>query len=168
MLPIALPCLRGDRIELRCMRRDDASALLDIYGDPVVMRYTDEDPFPDVGIVFRMLQSAHTLLSEGKSLEWAIVPVDGGSLIGTCGLHSFDTSLDQAEVGCLLKQSAWGNGYMKEAINLLMLYAKTSLGLAKLIADVHPDNGRAQRLFKHLGFERGGPELWFMSLADQA
>lgn len=145
----------------------DAPALLEIYGDPVVMRYTDEKPFKDVGTVFLMLQSVQTLLSSGESLEWAIVPLDGGQAIGTCGLHSFNESFDTAEVGCLLRQSAWGNGYMKDAINLLKVYAKDALALRHLMADVHLDNKRAQQLFKALGFRQRSPALWTLGFVDQ-
>jgi RimJ/RimL family protein N-acetyltransferase len=150
------------------MCASDASALLEIYGDPVVMKYTDEKPFPDLGTVFLMLQSVQTLLSSGESLEWAIVPVDGEGVIGTCGLHTFNESFDTAEVGCLLRQSSWGNGYMKDAINLLKVYARETLGLSRLMADVHLDNKRARQLFKALGFRQHSPELWTFELIDQS
>lgn len=166
MLPVVLPCLRGDRIELRSMRRDDAAALFEIYGDPVVMRYTDEDPFPNLETVSLMLRSVQALLSEGASLEWGIAPAGDGSLVGTCGLHSFDQSLNKAEVGCLLRRSAWGNGYMNEAINLLIIYAKNTLGSSQLVANVAPGNQRAQRLFEHLGFRRSDQQWWIMDLAN--
>lgn len=151
MLPTTLPRLQGDTIALRSMRSSDALALLAIYGDPAVMKYTDEAPFENLETVSLMLQSVHTLLAKGASLEWAIVPVDGNTPVSTCGLHSFDASLHITEVGCLLRQSAWGNGYMREAINLLAIYARDVLGLRRLVADIHADNRRAQRLFEKLG-----------------
>jgi ribosomal-protein-alanine N-acetyltransferase len=167
MLPTTLPRLQGDRIELRCMRESDALALLDIYGDPAVTAYTDEKPFENVATVFLMLDSVQRLLRSGESLEWAIVPVGSDTPIGTCGIHSLDEALKKAEVGCLLKQSAWGKGYMKEAVNLLMVYARESLGLRYLAADVHADNKRARQLFRTLGFRQDSPESWIMDLADQ-
>lgn len=150
------------------MSERDTLALFDIYGDPAVMQYTDEEPFENVGTVHLMLQSVQALLSRGESLEWAIVVMDNETLIGTCGLHSFDATFDSAEVGCLLRQSAWGHGYMKEAINLLTAYAKDTLGLRHLMADVHPENKRAQQLFRALGFRHPRPELWTKDLVEQA
>ena len=62
------------------------------------------------------------------------------------------------EVGCLLRQSAWGNGYMADAIGLLTAYARDVLRLKRLCAAVAPENERAQCLFKKLGYrqERSG------------
>lgn len=40
---------------------------------------------------------------------------------------------------------------MREAINLLAIYARDVLGLRRLVADIHADNRRAQRLFEKLG-----------------
>jgi len=164
MLPSTLPRLKGARIKLRSMNSSDACALLGIYGDPVVMRYTDEEPFDGLETVSIMLESVHALLVKGESLEWAVV-LDGSDIvIGTCGLHSFNEPLHAAEVGCLLRQSAWGNGYMRETLNLLIPYAREVLGLRLLIADIDSDNHRAQRLFEKLGFQRAEPELWRMVL----
>lgn len=167
MLPTILPCLQGSGIELRCMGEGDAPSLFEIYGDPVVMQYTDEEPFENIGTVSLMLESVQTLLRRGESLEWAIVATESHTLIGTCGLHSFDEALTSAEVGCLLRQSAWGQGYMKNAINLLIRYAKDTLSLRHLIADVHPDNERAQQLFRALGFQHPSPAVWTLDLVDQ-
>lgn len=167
MLPATLPRLQSDRIELRSMGHSDALALLEIYGDPLVMKYTDEKPFENLWTVSLMLQSVHNFLVEGKSLEWAIVLKGSDTPIGTCGLHSFDESLHVAEVGCLLKQSAWGSGYMTDAVNLLTIYARDVLGLRQLVADVHSANERAHRLFEKQGFRRDSPELWSMELTTQ-
>lgn len=153
-LPTVLPVLRGRRLDLRSMDERDAAALLDIYGDPLVMRYTDEDPFPDLATIGAMLGSVRSLLATGESLEWAIVLHEGEVLVGTCGLHSFDQMADAAEVGCLLRRSAWGAGYMTEAVGLLAGFARDELRLRRLRADVAPENARAQGLFKRLGYRR--------------
>jgi ribosomal-protein-alanine N-acetyltransferase len=164
-LPTVLPELQGARIILRTMGDADAASLFDIYGDPQVMEFTDESPFPDLKTVDVMLQSVGALLVEGTSLEWAVALKNSGALLGTCGLHSFDEASGTAEVGCLLKQSAWGHGYMSEAIHLLMTYARDVLRLDRLAADVAPENKRAQRLFDKLGYRQNQAGLWAASLA---
>ena len=149
--PGVLPVLRSERLVLRAMDDADAQALLDLYGDPLVMRYTDEEPFADLETVALMLASVRRLLATGELLEWAVVARDG-HLIGTCGLHSFDRTLRTAEVGCLLMPAAWGGGYMAEAIGLLTGFAKEVLLLQRLTADVADENDQAQRFFKKLGY----------------
>ncbi|QGZ40452.1 GNAT family N-acetyltransferase [Pseudoduganella flava] len=154
MLPAVLPVLRGAALALRPMEDGDAAALFAIYGDALVMRYTDEEPFPDLATVGVMLASVRRLLASGESLEWAIVRTDGGDVIGTCGLHSFDAPARSAQVGCLLRRSAWGHGHMYEALRLLATCASGELGLHRLLADVDPHNERALRMSERLGYRR--------------
>lgn len=167
MLPVTLPLLQSHRIELRTIVHSDASALFEVYGDELVMRYTDEQPFENLATVSLMLESIRKLLIEGKSLEWGVVLKKTGTLVGTCGLHSFNEPLQAAEIGCVLKSGVWGNGYMKEALAILIFYAKDVLKLKELVADVHTENERAQRLFENLGFRRASTELWRMWLTPQ-
>lgn len=155
-----LPLLQGQRVTLRAMADSDAPALFTIYGDPQVMQYTDEPPFPAPATVALMLQSVRRLLAQGASLEWAIVRSDSGALIGTCGLHSFDAPRRHAEIGCLLQRAAWGQGYMQEAVGLLLHYAAQTLALNAVSADIAPANQRAQRLFRKLGFQQTAPASW--------
>jgi len=164
MLPTTLPPLQGDRIRLRSMTDRDAPALFGIYGDPLVMQYTDEAPFSDLETVAIMLRSVRTLLAQGRSLEWAVVAEGTGTLVGTCGLHGFDAQFHTAQIGCLLKRSAWGCGYMQEAVRLLTVYARDVLRLRRLLADVHPGNDRAHRLFARLGFRRELHAMWSTEL----
>lgn len=149
------------------MDEHDASALFAIYGDPLVMRYTNEEPFPDLSTVGLMLASVGRLLASGQSLEWAIVPSGGGGVIGTCGLHSFDAVSRTAQVGCLLRTSAWGQGFMTEAIGVLALYAAEVLRLEGLTADVAPENDRARRLFARLGYRDDGGGM-LLTILDAA
>lgn len=156
-IPVSLPTLNGESLILRAMVDDDANDLFAIYGDPRVMQYTDEAPFPTLSTVGIMLKSVHDLLARRLSLEWAIVLRGSGKVIGTCGLHSFDIVHGLAEVGCLLKQIEWGKGYMAEALTLLSIFATDVIKLKRLIADVESRNEQALRLFHKLGYYRSGP-----------
>ena len=163
IIPTTLPTLQSQVLTLRPMADGDAASLFEIYGDPLVMKYTDEPPFPDLATVGIMLKSVRALLLDGRSLEWAIVS-RGDGVVGTCGLHSFDTVLGVAEVGCLLKRGAWGRGLMAEALALLTGFAADVLKLKRLIADVAPENRRARRLFDKLGYRQERPGILAIDL----
>ncbi|MBJ7264967.1 MAG: GNAT family N-acetyltransferase [Burkholderiaceae bacterium] len=150
----SLPIIRGNVLNLRPMRDTDAARILEIYGDPLVMKYTDEKPFADLTTVSTMLRSVRTLFHEGQSLEWAIELNGADLIIGTCGLHTFDKPSATAEVGCLLHREAWGNGHMTHALNLLAKFAAEKVQIRRLLADVAPENQRALRLFNRLGYRR--------------
>ncbi|MGE6150237.1 GNAT family N-acetyltransferase [Aeromonas media] len=150
-LPSDLPVLLTPRLLLRPLGVPDSADLFAIYGDPEVMRFVGEPPFPELATVSQMLASVERLLAVGESLEWGLVLRESGHLVGTCGLHSFETGLPQAELGCMLARSHWGRGLMGEALSAVMEYAG-ELGIHTLLADIEPDNLPSQRLFRRLDF----------------
>jgi RimJ/RimL family protein N-acetyltransferase len=163
--PTELPTLETARLLLRPMRQEDAPALFAIYGDPEVMRYAGDEPFPDEATVAVMLRSVARLLAAGESLEWAVVERALGRPVGTCGLHGFDEAADAAEVGCLLARAAWGRGLMREALPALFRYARDELGVRLLLADIDAPNHRSIRLFESLGFVHTRATLYERELA---
>ena len=62
--------------------------------------------------------------------------------------------LDQTrEVGFVLKEEFWGNGYMTEALNLLFNYAFVQLKISVIWAGHYENNRHSERLLRKLGFE---------------
>ncbi|MEM1252331.1 MAG: GNAT family N-acetyltransferase [Cyanobacteria bacterium P01_H01_bin.21] len=150
--PAILPELETDRLTLRSMSVSDKASLFAIYGDPEVMRFASDETFPTPATVDEMLSSVNRLFSEQISLEWGIERRADQALIGTCGLHSFDLTNNLAEVGCMLARSAWGHGYMQEALNEVIRYAVCDRKIKCLQADIDALNHRSIRLFSKLGF----------------
>lgn len=71
--------------------------------------------------------------------------------IGYCGLL-FDLAHDHFELLYGFASSYWGQGYASEAIQLVLDFAFTTLGLQSIIATVHPDNQASIHLLKKFGF----------------
>ncbi len=145
------PDLHGSRIVLRSIQTDDSDDLFEIYGDIQTMEFASDPVFTSKDMIVQMLESVARLEKSGESWEWAVIEQATNKVIGTCGLHSFSNSGDSCEVGCLLNSSYWRQGYMSEALSLLISHAK-SLGIEKLYADIDEGNFRSQALFDKLGF----------------
>lgn len=152
-LPTTLTPLASQRLRLREMHDNDLEALFAIYGDSETMRYASDPVFPDRTIVALMLDSVRRLRASGASLEWAIADRESDRLIGVCGIHSYQPATHTAEIGGMLIRELWGRGYMPEALQLVIDYARSQLALAWLLADIHPSNDRSLQLFRGLGFE---------------
>jgi [ribosomal protein S5]-alanine N-acetyltransferase len=152
LIPHVVPILRTPRLVLRKMTSEDSVDLFAIYGDRDVMRYASDKPFPSIATVAQMLLSVESLRREGTSLEWGIELVNTERLIGTCGLHSFDSETSTAEVGCMLARNYWGKGLMREALQTLCGFAAEQLRLRRLRADIDEPNQRSKVLFARLGF----------------
>jgi RimJ/RimL family protein N-acetyltransferase len=146
------------------MQPSDAPALFAIYGDPDVMQYASDEPFPNMETVSVMLASVAHLLATGESLEWAVIEKVTRALVGTCGLHSFDEGVSAAEVGCMLARAAWGRGIMREALPALFNYAQEVLAVRVLRADIDAPNQRSLRLFRQLGFHHAHDTIYERTL----
>ncbi|MBN7820560.1 GNAT family N-acetyltransferase [Bowmanella yangjiangensis] len=158
-----LPTLGGHRLYLRHIIPSDVDALLGVYADPKTMRFAADPVFTDTTMMQKMLQSVACLYASGESFEWAIVLKESGLLIGTCGLHSFNTARNQCEVGCLLGSAYWGKGLMQEALSTLIPYAR-EIGIQRLLADIDQQNLQARRFFIKQGFQLQGDNGFWLAL----
>jgi RimJ/RimL family protein N-acetyltransferase len=152
----SLPSFLTPRLRLRPLFEGDAPALLAIYGDEQVIRHASDPAFSHPGMVLEMLSSVGRLLAEGASFEWGIETRHDGTLVGTCGLHSFAEPQAAAEIGAMLARFAWGRGYMTEALGPVIDHARQTLGLRLLRADIDAENVRSLALFRRLGFRPVG------------
>jgi [ribosomal protein S5]-alanine N-acetyltransferase len=151
-IPLEVPIIRTPRLILRAMTSTDSADLFAIYGDPHTMLYASEEPFPSIATVAQMLLSVESLRREGKSIEWGVELVSAKRLVGTCGLHSFNSATSTAEIGCMLARSYWGQDLMREALQALFAWAVEQIGLSRLCADIDEPNQRSRILFTRLGF----------------
>lgn len=149
-----LPEIRTRRLLLRKLVLGDREDLLEIYGDHEVMKFTDDDCFANVETVDQMLESVENLFCARASIEWGIEDLASQKIIGTCGLHSFSSDFSAGEAGCLLARKFWGKGLMREAMVRVIEFARDSLGLKQLKADIEPENVRSIKLFINLGFRK--------------
>ena len=147
-----IPSLITPRLHLRALTPHDRHDLLAMYGDPEVMCYTSDLPFPDLTFVDQLLDSVATLFQQRESLEWGITLTTGSQVIGTCGLHSFNKRRNTAEVGCILHRAYWGQSLMRAALEIVIEFGFTRLRLDRLHADIDAPNSRSIRLFQRLGF----------------
>ena len=82
---------------------------------------------------------------------------------GIAGLQPVSAELDVApamaggiEPLIALDPAHWGEGLAAEALDALILYARESLGLSRLVAAVDLPNARSQRLMQRCGFTAVG------------
>lgn len=148
--------IRTTRLLLRPYRASDAPAVFAIFSDPKVMQYWSTPPWTDIeqahAAIGRDLQ-AH---ESGEALRLGIERVADGALIGQCTLFNLSAGSRRAEIGYCLASSAWGQGYMEEALRALVDYGFGSLGLNRIEADIDPRNEASARSLERLGFVREG------------
>jgi RimJ/RimL family protein N-acetyltransferase len=143
--------LETERLDLRRLTLDDADALVELDGDPEVMRYlTNGRPTPREVIVeqlrSRFLPEYERFAGLGR---WAAVERSSGAFLGWLALAPREPG--SAELGYRLRRSAWGKGYATEGARALVHHAFAELGLERVWAQTMAVNLRSRRVMERAG-----------------
>jgi RimJ/RimL family protein N-acetyltransferase len=94
--------------------------------------------------------------------------------LGWILLTPLDAVGPDIEIGWRFRRDAWGAGFATEAARAILDHAFGALGLAEVIADIHPENARSVRVAENIGlvlrsrrFHHGEPHLHYaMTVAE--
>lgn len=146
--------LKGDRITLRAIERDDLPRFVAWLNDPEVthhlltflpMGHDDETEWYE------------SQRKDDSSLNLAITITEAEQLIGSVGLIGINQRDQHAELGILIgDKSQWGQGFGQEAIDLLVQFAFTELNLHRIFLRVDASHVAAIRCYQNCGFEEEG------------
>jgi len=77
------------------------------------------------------------------------------AVIGWAGYHSWAKQHRRAEIFYSLKADEWKrNGYMTEALEVILAYGKNEMNLKRIEAFVATDNVPSNRLMEKFGFQK--------------
>jgi len=146
-----------ERLILRHFEKSDVDAMLQVYCDPEVMRFSSG--LRTRGWVERRLARAieEDYPANGFG-NWAVVEKEKGRVIGFCGLelcpHYGETT--DLEIGYRLVREFWGQGYATEAATAVRAYGFHKLGCSGLIAIIDPQNQASINVAVKLGMRCEG------------
>ena len=131
---VSLTFLETPRLRLRSLRPEDASAAyLAWLNDPEVLRFRGSKAFPST------MDDLKAYLSSLKSrgdLALAMLLKENGRHIGNITLNSILWVHRSAELSMMIgAKDVWGQGYAKEAIEVLCAHAFNAVGLNRLWAE---------------------------------
>jgi aminoglycoside 6'-N-acetyltransferase len=144
--------LRGERVVLRPLRRDDVPRLIEIQSEPSVARWWGP---PDRDELLRQADGA------GDSVGLAVETEDG--LIGLIQYYEEDDpGYRHAGIDVFVAASVQGRGLGTEAVRVLAHHLVRDRGHHRLIIDPTADNLPAIRSYEKVGFRAVGVmrEYW--------
>ena len=147
--------IRGQRVGLGPLRREHLPLYVRWLNDLNTSRYLGIPPRP---MTLEQEEAWHERASVDDSrYPFAIYELASGRPIGNCGLHSVDWPNRRTTIGILIGEAeARGQGYGTEAMQLLVDYAFTALGLHSLMLWVFEFNAPARRCYEKVGFRESG------------
>jgi [ribosomal protein S5]-alanine N-acetyltransferase len=148
------------RLTLRHLVADDADALVHVFCDTEVMRFSDGIKTP--GWVRAWCAGAATQFYAPWGFgPYAVVTRDDGQCIGYCGLFRFDdiAGHPEIEIGYRLARAAWGRGYATEAAITVRDLALDARGISRLVALIDPDNAASLHVARKIGMRYEQPVM---------
>jgi RimJ/RimL family protein N-acetyltransferase len=143
--------LETDRLVLRRLDAGDAEFVFALLNDPDWLRYIGDRGIRSLGDAraYILRGPVQMYASAGFGL-YCVVRKDGRAPVGICGLIR-RAGLDDVDVGFAFLPAFRGMGYALEAASATLEYARTVLGIERVVAIVSPDNASSIRLLEKLG-----------------
>ena len=147
--------LETPRLLIRRLRLSDEQAMHNVFGDPLVMRYSDQGPMSPDWIRNWLERCLEDYERDPEIGPWALDVKKPGATIGYCGLFSYPDvgGEPEVEIGYRLARSAWGKGYATEAVTAVRDYAFDTLRLSRVIAMIDPRNAASIRVATKAGMQ---------------
>lgn len=148
--------LETDRLFLRNISYKDRGFIYIHFSDNGVTRFLlDAEPLTDISGADEIIESF--LQPEPRTRHrWILVLKDDGTKIGTCGFHCWDKSRGICEVGYDMNSGYWGKGYMSEAMQTILDFARSDMEVKYVNACIYPENFRSVRVAEKSGFVFNG------------
>jgi len=156
MTASAMTILETERLHLRQLSSEDAEFILELLNEPSFMRNIG-----DRGV--RTIEGANSYILNGPIASYAkngfglylVKLKETAESIGMCGLIKRDT-LEDVDIGYAYLPRFWSKGYAVEAAQAVKEYAKSVIGLHRMVAIVDPENAGSIRVLEKIGlqFER--------------
>jgi len=146
--------LETNRLRLRRSVEADAQAIFGAYAqDPEVTKYLAWRRTGNIDDTRNTLRNATHAWEEGKAFHWVILRKQDDQLLGMVGARVDE---HKVELGYVLAQKFWGQGYMTEAVKALVDWALKQDGIYRVWAVCDIENAGSARVMEKAGMKREG------------
>jgi RimJ/RimL family protein N-acetyltransferase len=142
------------RLHLRPPVLSDAEMIFGSYAqDPEVSKYLIWRPHKSIEETKNFLRHCMQQWEEGSSFSYVILRKSDAQLLGMVeiGVDQFTAGL-----GYVLAKAHWGQGYMPEALKVLVDWGLAQPGIFRIWAHCDIDNPASARVMEKVGMQREG------------
>jgi RimJ/RimL family protein N-acetyltransferase len=155
--------LRGERVVLRTVEREDVDRLWELLEDIEVAHRVSNSP-PLFWSKARWEAEVEGWAEEPDDTAARFVIEVDGEVIGQCQLQKLDYYRGLCDLGISLGRLYWGQGFGQDAVRILLRYAFRYLNMRKVCLEVLADDERAVGAYRKAGFVEEGrlrQQAWF-------
>ena len=148
--------LKGKHIYLRALEPEDLEFIHVVENDETIWEISNTQTPYSKFLIKQYLENAHKDIFEIKQLR-LVVSSNKNESLGLIDIFDFDFKNQRAGIGILIKEPKDRvKGYGKEALELLINYCFTHLGLHQLYCNIFEHNEASIKLFSNQGFKKIG------------
>ncbi|WP_111306768.1 GNAT family N-acetyltransferase [Confluentibacter sediminis] len=148
--------LKGSEIYLRALEPEDLEFVYALENDESVWEISHTQTPYSKFLIKQYLENAHQDIFEVKQLRLVISSYNNDTL-GLIDIFDFDFKNKRAGIGILIKdEKDRDKGYGREALQLLINYSFSHLGLHQLYCNISEENKASIKLFTNQGFQNIG------------
>lgn len=152
------PALETEHFRLRRITHDDADAVIAIFGNADVLRYSNSPPIVTHEAAIEFIDWLDGHFNNRGMVRWGITFKGQDRVIGTCGFHFWDRENYHIDIGYDLLPEYWGKGYMTEIVRMLVRWCFENLNVHRVQADCTAGNIGSERVLEKNGFTLEG--IW--------
>lgn len=147
--------LKGNKVFLRALEQSDIEILYNWENDPEIWKVSNTLTPYSRFVLEQYLLNAHLDLFTSKQLR-LVICTNEGKAAGCVDLFDYDPYHLRAGIGIMIAPEYRGNGYAREALEVLIHYCFSVLMLNQVFCNISEDNQKSLDLFLGMGFEKTG------------
>ena len=152
----SMPTLETDRLILRRLTKNDAKDIYEYASNPNVPKFLTWTEHESYEYTKRYLRYVISKYKSAEYLDWGIELKCTGKLIGTCGFTSVDIPNSKGEIGYVISEPYWNNGYATEAVKRVLEHAFFEIEFNRMEARVMEGNDSSAKVLKKCGMIHEG------------
>lgn len=148
--------IETNRLVLKCIDPGDRDFIFEEFQNDFINRYLyDEEPMTELSQADELIDF-YTMPEPRRQNRWVLIDKTTNTRIGTCGFHLWDPDNKEVEIGFELMEQFTGRGYMREAVEAVVDFAKHKMKAERINAIVYIENRNCIKLLERLGFIKAG------------
>lgn len=148
--------LETNRLVLKCVDQSDRDFIFEEFQNDFINRYLyDEEPMTDISQADELI-NFYTLAEPRKQNRWVLIDKTTNKKLGTCGYHLWNPDHKEVEIGFELMEQHTGKGYMQEAVEAIIEFARQKMKVERINAIVSINNINCIKLLEKLRFIKVG------------
>ncbi len=109
-------------------------------------------------IPHQTLITFYSMVEPRKQNRWVLIDKTTNNRLGTCGYHLWNPDHKEVEIGFELLEQYTGKGYMQEAVEAIIEFARQKMKVERINAIVSINNINCIKLLEKLRFFKVGEE----------